>query len=94
MVIGVFAAAGVLLLGLVIWVGTRMVRSAEGASTGASDALGNFIDVFDPARSRSDRLLKEWEATGAIIPSPDDDGDRPVTVDLVRGIAKVRRSHP
>ena len=44
-------------------------------------ALGNFIDVFDPARARADRDLDSREHQGEIIPSPDDD-DRPVRVDL------------
>jgi hypothetical protein len=39
------------------------VETSSGV-TSSNGALGNFIDVFDPARSRADQYLKEWESTG------------------------------
>jgi len=89
----VFGAAGVLLLGLVAWAGHRMLVKGGGGA-GASDAFGNFIDVFDPARSRADEDLRSLKNQGPVMPSPDDD-DRPVL--LVRSpdgtprAARVRR---
>ena len=53
-------------------------------------ALGNFIDVFDPARARADRDLDSKEHQGEVLPSPDDD-DLPVRVDLESGRAPVKR---
>ena len=42
-VVWVFGGAAVLLLGLVIWAGHKMVTAPGAGSGGASDALGNFI---------------------------------------------------
>jgi hypothetical protein len=89
----VFGVAGVLLLVLVVAAGTRMLRHHDGTGSGASDALGSFIDVFDPARARADRDLESREHQGEVIPSPGDD-DRPVAVDLSKGTARVRRTTP
>lgn len=86
----VLGLAGVLLLGLVVWAGHRMVTGARDATAGAADALGNFIDVFDPARSRADQDLKSKEHQGDVLPSPDDN-DLPVRVDLDNGTARIRR---
>jgi len=87
----VFGAAGLLVLALVVWAGHRMVTGArDGASTGAADALGNFIDVFDPARARADRDLESKEHQGEVLPSPDD-ADLPVRVDLDSGTAHIRK---
>jgi hypothetical protein len=92
----IFAAAGVLLLALVVWSGNTSLRRGDGTASGVASstgALGNFVDVFDPARARSDQFLKEWENTSAVLPSPDGE-DPPVMVDLKRGTAVVRRPRP
>ena len=87
----VFGAAGLLVLALVLWSGHRMVTERRsGASSGAGGALGNFIDVFDPARARADRDLDSKEHQGDVLPSPDDH-DLPVTVDLDSGTARIKR---
>ena len=86
----VFAAAGLVLLAVVVAAGTRtLLRGGGGSSVG--DALGNFIDVFDPARAQADRDLQSKAHEGEAAPSPDDD-DRPVVVDLAGGTATVRVS--
>ena len=87
----VFSVAGLLLLGLVVLAGTHLLRHHDGTGSGSADALGNFIDVFDPARARADRDLDSREHQGEIVPSPGDD-DRPVTVDLAKGTARIRRT--
>jgi len=87
----VFVIAGALVLGLLAWAGHRMLTADRPpGSGGASDALGNFIDVFDPARARADRDLESREHQGEVVPSPDDE-DPPVTIDTVRMRATVRR---
>ena len=87
----VFGVAGLLVLGLVVWSGHRMVTERRnGASSASGGALGNFIDVFDPARARSDRDLDSKEHQGEILPAPDD-LDLPVTVDLESGTARINR---
>lgn len=90
--VAVFAGVGVLLLVLVVVAGNRVLRSDSPVSSGMADGLGNFIDVFDPARARADRDLKSHDNQGVVTPDPDDD-DRPVRVDLDAGVAKVRRPH-
>ena len=89
--LAVFAVAGLVLLGLVVVAGNRMVRKAGEGGSFMGDALGNFIDVFDPARARADCDLDSKEHEGDAAPSPDDD-DRPVVVDLLRGTARIRRT--
>ncbi len=62
------------------WLQSPGARAA--ASSGTADALGNFIDVFDPARAKADRDLKEHHNAGPVTRTPDD-GDDPVR--LIRG---------
>ena len=86
-----FGLAGLLVLGLVLWAGHRMVTERRtGASSAGGGALGNFIDVFDPARARADRDLDSKQHQGEILPAPDAD-DLPVTVDLESGTARIKR---
>src|SRR5689334_19660070 len=79
------------LLALCLWAGMRLLRTPGTRSGGMVDGLGNFIDVFDPARARSDRGLKEQLGKTEVSPSPDDH-DQPVTIDLVRNVARVQVS--
>lgn len=88
--VAVLVVGGVLGLLLVVWFGTRMLRSGEMSGSGASDMFANFIDVFDPSRARADRDILEEEHKGEIAPSPDP-LDRPLRVDLRSGRATVRR---
>jgi hypothetical protein len=94
MVAAVFVGAGLLVFGLVMWAGHRMlVERRGGASSATGGALGNFIDVFDPARARADLDLASKEHQGDVLPSPDDH-DLPVRVDLESGRARINRSVP
>ena len=93
-VVWVFGGAAVLLLGPVIWAGHRMLTAPGAGSGGASDALGNFIDVFDPARARADRDLESHKNMGEVLPSPDDDDHPRWTVDLHRSQAYLSRPRP
>jgi hypothetical protein len=87
----VFGLAGLLVLALVVWAGHRMLTERRnGASSATGGALGNFIDVFDPARARADRDLDSKEHQGELMPAPDDH-DLPVSVDLDSGTARIRR---
>ena len=70
-----FIVPGLTFLGLAIWAGHRALMSADGSGAGIADAFGNFIDVFEPARARAARDLKDHENVGPVIPSPDDDDD-------------------
>ncbi|XBB69864.1 hypothetical protein ABFU82_11300 [Nocardioides sp. WV_118_6] len=90
MTVAVFAGAGVVLLVLVILAGHRTLRSGGPTGSGVADGMGNFIDVFDPARARADRDLKSHDNQGAVTPNPDDD-DRPVRVDLAKGVVRVKK---
>lgn len=93
MVALVLVGAGLLLLALVVWAGHRTLTTGDRTGGGGTaDAMGNFIDVFDPARARADRDLQSKDHQGEIVPSPDD--DLPVRVDLSTGKATVRRPRP
>ncbi|AIY18237.1 hypothetical protein GUY44_23615 [Pimelobacter simplex] len=89
--VAVFAGAGLVLLVLVVVAGHRTLRNGGAGSSGMADGLGSFIDVFDPARARADRDLKSHDNQGTVTPNPDDD-DRPVQVDLSKGVARIRKS--
>lgn len=89
--IAVFAGAGLALLVLVVLAGHRTLRRGAPAGGGLADGMGNFIDVFDPARARADRDLRSHDDQGTVTPNPDDD-DRPVRVDLARGVVRVRKT--
>ena len=87
----VFGAVALLVLGLVLRAGHRMVSERRsGTTTATAGALGNFIDVFDPARARAERDLDSREHQGEALPSPDD-ADLPVRVDLESGTARIRK---
>ena len=87
----VIMVVGVLVLALVIAAGTKMLRSGSGKGSGMHHALGSFIDVFDPARSRAEEDLKSQKHRGPVTPSPDDE-DLPVTVDLDKRTARIKPS--
>jgi hypothetical protein len=80
MVVAAWALGTAAFLGVVLWVSHRMLVTGAGGSTGMADALGSFIDVFDPARKNADLAMKSLKNQGAVTPSPDDDDDRPVRV--------------
>jgi len=87
----VFGAVALLVLGLVLRAGHRMVSERRsGTTTATAGALGNFIDVFDPARARAERDLDSREHQGEALPSPDD-AALPVRVDLESGTARIRK---
>jgi hypothetical protein len=100
MTVAVLTAAVLLGGVLVVWAGHRMLTSGDGASSGAADMLGNFIDVFDPARAQADRDLESHKNMGEVLPSPDDDDDPDPdghphwNLDLLRGEARVRLPRP
>lgn len=89
--ISVFTGAGLLVALLVVTAGHRMLTRPGSRGGGTADALGNFIDVFDPARAQADRDLQSRKSMGEVLPSPDDD-DRPEwSVDLQRSRVRIRR---
>ena len=89
----VFGIAGFLVLLLVVlaW-GNRLLRTGSPSSGGTADALGNFIDVFDPARARADRDLMSRRHQGEPAPSPDDEDEQPFwVIDRPGGQVRIRR---
>ncbi|MFZ2503586.1 MAG: hypothetical protein WAW88_13060 [Nocardioides sp.] len=48
---------------------------------GFADALGGFIDVFDPAQKRATDNLNHEKRRGPVTPTPDDDLERPVVIE-------------
>jgi hypothetical protein len=89
-------ASGILVLLLSRWLQSEGARQA--GSSGVADAFGNFIDVFDPARARADRDLKEHHNAGPVTRTPDDEDDDQVTLipgpDGLPRTARIRRQQP
>ena len=78
----VLPALGVLVLAA--WAGHRALLRADGSGAGVADAFGNFVDLFEPARARAARDLRDHEHQGPVLPSPAPDHDERAVV-LVRG---------
>lgn len=91
--VAVMLGVGLLLFVLVAVAGHRLLNSRRAGGSTVAGALGNFIDVFDPARSRSERDLSEHEHKAEVFPDPDG-GHPPVHVDLRRGVVRIRRHPP
>lgn len=90
-ILAVSIVATGLILGLVVFAGTRMLRDSSSGGGAMADGLGNFIDVFDPARAKADRDLQSQKHQGDVLPSPDDDKDVALKLDLDNNTAQVRR---
>lgn len=88
----VVVLVGALVVALVVLVSHRMLRGGSGRGTAMTDGLGNFIDVFDPARAKADRDLQSQKHQGDVLPSPDDDEEIRVRLDLDSQTARIRRS--
>lgn len=68
----VFAAAGVLVLGLVLAaMSHRVIRRARGTDSAAYGALSHTIDVFDPDQARAQRDLDDRRNVSETVPAPD-----------------------
>lgn len=89
----VYVVAGIVILGLIVWAGHRMLTTGAQGGGGSSNALGGFSDVFEPARARADDDLKSKENQLEVTPSPEDD-DRPMVIDPVRMTVTVRKPAP
>lgn len=89
-VVLVVVIAAVALSALVFAAGHRLLTGQGPGGGGTADALGGFIDVFDPARARADRDLESHKNMGEVLPSPDDDHPR-WSVDLQRGTVRIPR---
>lgn len=88
----VVGIAVVVVATLIVVAGHRMLTAPGPRSSSMADGLGNFIDVFDPARARADEDLKSHKNMGEVLPSPDEE-DHPVwKVDLHRNVVRVPRS--
>ena len=84
-------AGTVVVLGLIMWLGHRMVtEERSGTSSGGGGVLGGFSDVFDPGRARAEHDLDSKEHQGELLPAPLD-LDPPVHLDLDKGTARIRR---
>ena len=86
-VVWVFVGAG-LVVGLLVVVAGHRMLTKPGGGGGTADAMGNFIDVFDPGQARADRDLQSHKNMGEVLPSPDDDHPR-WSVDLRRGQVRI-----
>ncbi|MFN8194762.1 MAG: hypothetical protein U0R80_10840 [Nocardioidaceae bacterium] len=71
---------GLLVVAAVVWRLSRWMQSPDAWSGGShtADAFGNFIDVFDPGRSRGERDLQEHHNAGPVTRAPDDEDEDPV----------------
>ena len=93
MVILAVIVASVLLLGVIVWMGTRMVAHPDPNAGSVGGSIGTGLGVFDPGAGRAREEIDDQLSQAEILPTPDED-DRPRwKVDLHRGTVKIPRSH-
>ncbi|WP_028645364.1 hypothetical protein [Nocardioides sp. URHA0020] len=91
MVILAVIVASVLLLGLIVWTGTKMVAHPDPDAVSVGGAMGAGLGVFDPGAARAREDIDDQKNQTEVVPSPDE-GDDPVwKVDLRRGTVKIPR---
>lgn len=92
MVIVAVGIASVVLLGLIVWMGTKMVAHPDPDAVSVGGAMGAGLGVFDPGAARASQDLEDNKNQTEVVPTPDEH-DRPVwRVDLHRGTVKIPRS--
>ena len=93
MVILVVCVATVLLLGLIVWLGTKMVAHPDPDAVSAGGSMGTGLGVFDPGAARAREDIDDHKNQTEVVPTPDEDDSHPVwKVDLHRGTVKIPRS--
>jgi hypothetical protein len=91
MVITAVCIGAVLLLGLIVWAGTRMVAHPDPSAGSVGGAFGAGLGVFDPGAARAADDLEDNKNLTEVTPTPDED-DRPAwRVDLHRGTVRIPR---
>ncbi len=93
MVIAAVCIGSVLLLGVVIWMGTRMVAHPDPSAGAIGGGVGAGLGMFDPGAGRAREEIDDRSKQAEILPTPDEDDDHPRwKVDLHRGTVKIPRS--
>jgi hypothetical protein len=93
MVILAVCVATVLLLGLIVWAGTRMVAHPDPEAVSVGGSLGTGLGVFDPGAARAADDLADHKNQTEVVPTPDEHDDHPIwKVDLHRGTVKIPRT--
>ena len=93
MVILAVVVASVLLLGVIVWMGTKMVAHPDPDAVSVGGAMGSGLGVFDPGAARAREDIDDHKNQTEVVPSPDEDDSHPLwRVDLHRGTVKIHRS--
>ena len=93
MVILAVIVATVLLLGVIVWMGTKMVAHPDPNAVSAGGSMGTGLGVFDPGAARAREDIDDHKNQTEVVPSPDEDDSHPLwKVDLHRGTVRIPRS--
>lgn len=93
MVIAAVCIASVLLLGVIVWMGTKMVAHPDPDAVSAGSAMGTGLGVFDPGAARAREDIDDHKNQTEVVPTPDEDESVPGwKVDLHRGTVKIPRA--
>lgn len=92
LVIGILGGTA---LALVVFQRSLDKQGGRRGHGGIHDAMGNLVDVFEPARARADRELRRHHDAGPLSRIPDDEDDDPMVLlthpDGTPRAARVRR---
>jgi hypothetical protein len=92
MVILAVCVASVLLLGVIVWMGTKMVAHPDPNAVSAGGSMGTGLGVFDPGAARAREDIDDHKNQTEIVPAPDGHDQPGWKVDLRSGTVKIPRS--
>ena len=93
MVIVAVCLGSVLLLGVVVWMGTKMVAHPDPNAGSVGGSIGAGLGMFDPGAGRAREEIDDQLHQAEILPTPDEDDDHlSWKLDLHRGTVKIPRS--
>jgi hypothetical protein len=93
MVVLAVCLASVLLLGVIVWMGTKMVAHPDPNAASVGGSIGTGLAMFDPGAGRAREEIDDHESQADILPTPDEDENNPRwKVDLHRGTVRIPRS--
>jgi len=92
MVILAACVGTVLLLGVIVWLGTKMVAHPDPDAVSVGGSMGTGLGVFDPGAARAREEIDDHKNQTEVVPTPDEDDETPGwKVDLHRGTVKIPR---
>lgn len=91
MVIVAACVGAVLLLGFIVWIGTKMVAHPDPDAVSVGGSMGTGLGVFDPGAARAREDIDDHKNQTEVVPAPDGEDVPLWKVDLRSGTVKIPR---